>query len=214
MLRATLSGLVIGRKFNEQACLAADRLFALSFPLFAFLYTFVKRLYPLLRKFFPRDKNYILERAQLSVEGPLTSYLVDFVKVEHLLCNNPLGIMDDTFLKIQQHSVTDFSQLQEFYISLAGVFRYLYYSDNQLEFPFDGQDEFLKYQQQWSETFKRWTRHFCKHDNFRKAVLELTVFYPDDYTPQMAGLRLSAFIIKFFDLKIDTQKGIIKKSVA
>lgn len=166
------------------------------------------------RKFFPRDKNYVLEDAQLSLENPLMTYLVDFVKVEHLLHNNPLGIMDDTFLKIQHHTVNDFSHLQEFYISLAGVFRYLFYSDNQLAFSFDGQDEFAKYQQQWTETFKRWTKDFCKHDNFRTAILELTVFYPDDYTPQMAGLRLSAFITKVFDLKIDSQKGIVKKSVA
>jgi hypothetical protein len=167
-----------------------------------------------LRKFFPRDKNYVLEEAQLSLEKTLTSYLVDFVKVEHLLHNNPLGIMDDAFLKIQQHNEKEFAHLQEFYISLAGVFRYLFYSDNQLEFSFDGQDEFAKYQQQWTETFKRWTKDFCKHDNFRTAILELTVFYPDDYTPQMAGLRLSAFITKSFDLKIDSQKGIVKKSVA
>ena len=166
------------------------------------------------RKFFPRDKNYVLEDAQLSLENPLMTYLVDFVKVEHLLHNNPLGIMDDTFLKIQDHTVNDFSHLQEFYISLAGVFRYLFYSDNQLEFSFDGQDELAKYQRQWTETFKQWTKEFCKHDNFRTAILELTVFYPDDYTPQMAGLRLSAFITKFFDLKIDSQKGIVKKSVA
>jgi hypothetical protein len=44
------------------------------------------------RKFFPRDKNYVLEDAQLSLENPLMTYLVDFVKVEHLLHNNPLGI--------------------------------------------------------------------------------------------------------------------------
>ena len=170
----------------------------------------------MLRKFFPRDKNYVLEEAQLSLEKSLISYMVDFVKVEYLLQNNPLGIMDDTFLKIQHHDTKDFSHLhlQEFYISLAGVFRYLFYSDNQLEFSFDGQDEFEKYKQEWSDTFKRWTKDFCRHNNFRRAVLELTVFYPQDYTPQMAGLRLSAFITRFFDLKIDSQKGIIKKSVA
>jgi hypothetical protein len=167
-----------------------------------------------LRKFFPRDKNYILEEAQLSLETSLMTYLVDFVKVEHLLQNNPLGIMDDTFLKLQQHTIQDYSHLSEFYISLAGVFRFLYYGDNQLEFPFDGQDEFQKYQNQWTDSFKTWTKDFCKHDNFRRAILELTVFYPDDYTPQMAGLRLSAFITKFFDVKIDAQKGILKKVVA
>lgn len=168
----------------------------------------------MLRKFFPRDKNYVLEEAQLSLENSLLSYLVDFVKVEYLLCNNPLGLVDDTFLKIQQHATDNCSHLSEFYINLAGVFRYLYYRDNQLEFHFDGQDDFVRYQKQWSNAFKTWTKDFCKHDNFRKAVLELTVFYPDDYTPQMAGLRLSAFITKFFEVKIDPQKGIVKKIVA
>ncbi len=114
------------------------------------------------RKFFPRDKNYVLEEAQLSLENPLMTYLVDFVKVEHLLHNNPLGIMDDTFLKIQHHSAKDFSHLQEFYISLAGVFRYLFYSDNQLEFSFDGQDEFVKYQQQWTEDLQTMDKGFLQ----------------------------------------------------
>ncbi len=166
----------------------------------------------MLRKFFPRDKNYILEEAQLSLENSLLTYLVDFVKIEYLLQNNPLGIVDDTFLKIQEHSSHNHNHLSEFYINLAGVFRYLYYYDNQLEFSFDGQEEFVKYQNQWSKVFKAWTRDLCKHDNFRRAVLELTVFYPDDYTPQMAGLRLSTFITKFFEVKIDIQKGIVKKN--
>ena len=166
------------------------------------------------RKFFPRDKNYILEEAQLSLQNPLLTYLLDYVKVEHLLRNNPLGIMDDTFIKIQQHATEDLFQLEEFYLNLAGVFRYLYYSDNQLQLSFDGQDDFTRYQRQWSDQFKQWTKNFCRDENFRKAILELTVFYPQDYTPQMSGLRLSAYISKTFDLKIDAQKGILKKGVA
>ena len=166
----------------------------------------------MLRKFFPRDKNYVLEAAQLSIEKTLMSYLVDFVKVEHLLHHNPLRLMDDAFLKIQNHTTNDTAHLREFYITLAGVFRYLFYSDNQLEFPFDGQDDFERYQNQWSATFKSWTKDFCKQDSFRRAVLELTVFYPEDYTPQMVGLRLSAFVTKFFDLKIDSQKGFVRKT--
>lgn len=168
----------------------------------------------MLRKFFPRDKNYILEKAQLSLEEPLLQYLVDFVKVEYLLRSNPLGIADDTSNRINGHQGTEFRHLQEFYVSLAGVFRFKYYGDNQLEFLFDGTDDSKKYQDEWSLTFKAWVKDFCKHENFIRAVLELTVFYPEDYTPQMAGLRLSAFITKFFEVKIDPQKGIVKKSVA
>ncbi len=168
----------------------------------------------MLRKFFPRDKNYILEEAQLSLETPLLQYLVDFVKVEYLLRCNPLGIIDDTSKKIQDHRATEFAHLKEFYLNLAGVFRFKYYGNNQLEFLFDGRDDFRKYQEEWSLMYKSWVKDFCRHENFIRAVLELTVFYPEDYTPQMAGLRLSAFITRFFEVKIDPQKGIIKKIVA
>ena len=168
----------------------------------------------MLKKFFQRDKNYILEEAQLSLEEPLLHYLVDFVKIEYLLRSNPLGIADDTSKKIQDHKETEFAQLHEFYLSLAGVFRFKFYGDNQLAFLFDGQDDFRKYQDEWTVVFKSWIKDFCRHENFTRAVLELTVFYPEDYTPQMAGLRLSAFITRFFEVKIDPQKGIIKKSVA
>jgi hypothetical protein len=167
-----------------------------------------------LRKFFPRDKNYVLEEAQLSLEKALLHYLVDFVKVEYLLRNNPLGLADTTTLQIQTHRGGSYELLHEFYLNLAGVFRFTHYRDNQLEFIFDGQDDSEKYQTEWTREFKAWAKAFCQYDNFIHAVLELTVFYPEDYTPQMAGLRLSAFITRYFEIKIDPNKGIMKKSVA
>lgn len=167
------------------------------------------------RKYFPRDKNYILESAQLSLESQLLPYLVDFVKVEYLLRFNPLGIDDDTSRKITAHrSENDFVQLEEFYRHLCGVYRFLYCSDNQLTFIFDGRDDFEKYQEEWKTIYGKWVKDFCKHENFLRAVLELTVFYPDDYTPQMAGLRMSAFIARFFEVKLDPQKGFVKVKVA
>ena len=168
----------------------------------------------MLRKFFPRDKNYVLEQAQFSLQSALLQYLVDYVKVDYLLKSNPLGINDDTTKKIQEHNDAEYSHLQEFYVNLAGVFRFKFYADNQLEFIFNGANDFEKYRDEWSTVFKTWTKEFCRHESFNRAILELTVFYPEDYTPQMAGLRLSAFISKFFDLKIDPLKGIVKKSVA
>lgn len=168
----------------------------------------------MIRKFFPHDKNYILEEVQLSLQKSLLSYLLDYVKVEHLLRNNPLGIMDRMALKITSHPSDDVGQLEEFYVLLSGVFRYLYYQDNQLAFPFDGLDDYARYRKQWSDSFKKWTKQFCEQDSFRRAILELTVFYPEDYTPQMSGLRLSAFVSKTFDLKFDRHRRIVKNHVA
>jgi hypothetical protein len=164
-----------------------------------------------LRKFFPLDKNYILEEAQLSLKQTLLQHLVDYVKVEYLLKSNPLGIADDAALKIQEHTGTDFRHLEEFYLTVMGIFRYTYYGDNQLTFLFDGKDDFGKYQQEWTQQFKKWTKEFCKQHNFLRAVLDLTVFYPADSPMLMVDNRMNAFISQFFEVKIHPQKGILRK---
>jgi hypothetical protein len=164
-----------------------------------------------LRKFFPLDKNYVLEEAQLSLERPLLQYLVEFVKVEYLLRSNPLGMMDEMALKIQEHQSGDFCHLHEFYINLMGVFRYTFYGDNQLEFIFEGKDAFRLYQEEWTGQFKAWIKQFCKHHNFLRAVLDLTVFYPADSPVLMVDNRMNAFITQYFEVKIHPMKGIVKK---
>ena len=165
----------------------------------------------MLRKFFPLDKNYILEKAQLSLETPLLQYLVDFVKVEYLMRHNPLGISDDMSRKMQNHTGKDFRHLHEFYITLAGIFRYRYYGDNQLTFLFDGKDDFKKYQEEWNAEFKKWIKDFCCQQNFLRAVLDLTVFYPADSPVLMVDNRMNAFIAQHFEIRIHPQKGIMKK---
>lgn len=165
----------------------------------------------MVRKFFPLDKNYVLEETQLSLESSLLEYLVDFVKVEYLLRSNPLGMMDDMAVKIQEHRQSDFRHLHEFYINLMGVFRYKYYADNQLQFIFERKDASNQYKEEWTRQFKEWSKAFCKHHNFLRAVLDLTVFYPSDSPVLMVDNRMNAFISQFFEVKIHPQKGIVKK---
>jgi hypothetical protein len=163
------------------------------------------------RKFFPLDKNYILEEAQLSLKQSLLQHLVDYVKVEYLMSHNPLGIADETAIRIKNHQSPDFRHLEEFYLCTMGVFRYTYYHDNQLTFLFDGGDDFAKYQREWTDQFKKWTKEFCRHQNFLRAVLDLTVFYPSDSPVLMVDTRMSTFITQYFEVKIHPQKGIMKK---
>ena len=165
----------------------------------------------MVRKFFPLDKNYVLEKAQLSLELPLLQYLVDFVKVEYLLRCNPLGVLDEMAIKIQQHNNADFRHLHEFYINLMGLFRYKYYGDNQLQFIFEGKDDLHKYQEEWTTHYKGWVKEFCKYQNFLRAVLDLTVFYPADSPVLMVDNRMNAFITQHFEVRIHPQKGIVRK---
>lgn len=168
----------------------------------------------MIRKFFPLDKNYVLEQAQLSLQPHLLDYLVDFVKVQYMLQYNPLGIVDETVQRIENHASSDHTRLNDLYLNLMGIFRFRNYHDNQLEFVFDGRDPFEKYSEEWQTEFKKWARELCQYKNFIWGVLELTVFYPQDDEANFIGERLSAFVTQFFELKIHPQKGILKKNIA
>jgi hypothetical protein len=162
------------------------------------------------RKFFPLDKNYVLEQVQLALQKDLLQYLTDFVKVEYLLQHNPLGLVDETVKRIQQHSSDNFHRLHDFYLLMCGIFRYRYYRDNQLSFIFSGEEPDEVYAREWTKEFKSWVRQLSLHKQFLMGVLELTVFYPSDDEARFIGNRLQAFVAAHFDIKIHPQKGIRK----
>ncbi len=164
----------------------------------------------MIQKYFPLDKNYILERAQLDLEEKLIVQLTDFCKTFYLNQYNPLGIEDAPIKAIKKHKSSYTPRLEEFYRNLAAVYRFKY-GQNQLEFLFDGVDHYTKYSQDWEETFKMWLVDFCMKPNFLRAVLELTVFYPEGRKSELAENRMKAFIHQHFDLKIYKYKGIVRK---
>ena len=120
----------------------------------------------MIRKFFPLDKNYVLEQAQLSLQPALLGYLVDFVKVQYMLQYNPLGIVDETVQRIASHTSDDHTKLDDLYLNLMGIFRFRNYHNNQLEFGFDGREPFKQYSEEWELEFKNWARELCQHKNF------------------------------------------------
>jgi phage pi2 protein 07 len=164
----------------------------------------------MIQKYFSLDKNYILERAQLDLEEGLILHLIDFSKTFYLDNCNPLGIEDNTVKEINAHNTVYTSRLEEFYRNLAAVYRFKF-GQNQLEFLFDGVDHYTRYKEDWSNAFKEWLVNFCMKPNFLRAVLELTVFYPEGRKSELAENRMKTFINQHFELKIYKYKGIVRK---
>ena len=148
------------------------------------------------------------------MQETLLQYLVDYVKVEYLLHQNPLGIMDSMAQGIQDHETNDFRHLDEFYLHLMGIFRFAHYSDNQLEFIFEQKEDAEIYAEEWRDQFKTWTKKFCKERSFLRAVLDLTVFYPVDSPVVMVDNRMQSFLTQFFHVRIHPEKGIQQLKVA
>ncbi|WP_340153166.1 hypothetical protein [uncultured Marivirga sp.] len=165
------------------------------------------------RRFFPFDKNYLLENVQMEHKKVLMNQLVEIVKEIYLLRYNPLGLKDSSINKILSTKNYNFEELSVFYDELAGYYRYKY-SSNQLELLFDGRDHQEKYIEDWSLAYKKWIVEFSKSKYFLKAILETTIFYPDDKQSQLAYSRLKNYISDYFGIKIYKYKGIVPMKIA
>ena len=172
----------------------------------------------MLRKFFPLDKNYLLEEAQLQLREELLRYLIEKVKDSFELRHNPLGLVDSFSLQIRKYQTSSVESLNRFYEGLAAVYR-LKCGDNQLEFIWDGRDHLEKYKTDWIAFFKESTDRFCKQELFVQAVLDLTVFQTssqEDNTKHLhlAENRMTHFMAQEFQVKFLKNRGTIRLEVA
>lgn len=167
----------------------------------------------MIRKFFPLDKNYLLEEAQLSLQDSLLCSLVEKAKSAYQVENNPLQLEDAFSLRIKNYKPKNLKPLHGFYHTLAGIYRFKF-GHNQLEFLWDGQSHFEKYQHDWTRIFNCWTDEFCHRAQFVQAVLDLSVFLPVNRQAQLAENRMNFVMLQFFDLKIHKSRGIVEMKVA
>lgn len=167
----------------------------------------------MVRKFFPQDKNYLLEAAQLRAQDRLLTILIDEAISTYQRVHNPLGLNDAFSEKIANYYPQDLTALHPFYQNLAGVYRFKF-GENQLGFLWDGRDHDEKYGEDWSITFENWTTMLCRDMQFAQAVLDLTVFLPVDKPIPLAENRMNAVMLDLFEVRIHKQKGIVKMKVA
>lgn len=167
----------------------------------------------MVRKFFPHDKNYLLEDAQLRIRDRLLTILIDKAVSTYQSVHNPLGLNDAFSEKIANYLPTRLDALYAFYDTLAGVYRFKF-GENQLAFLWDGRDHNEKYTEDWTVTFDEWTGLLCREMQFAQAVLDLTVFLPDNQLIQLAENRMNAVMLGRFEVKLHKQKGIVPMRVA
>ena len=167
----------------------------------------------MVRKFFPLDKNYLLEEVQLRLQDCLLTGLIEQAKTTYERMHNPLGLNDSLSQKIICYRPDNLKPLYTFYQNLAGIYRYKF-GENQLGFLWDGKDHLEKYEEDWTQTFKEWTARLCGQSQFVQSVLDLTVFLPDHHHAPLAENRMNAVMLGLFDVRIHKQKGIVAMKAA
>lgn len=163
----------------------------------------------MVRKFFTQDKNYLLEDAQLRTRDRLLTVLIDKSIATYQQEHNPLGLNDAFSERIANYFPKSLNALYGFYDTLAAVYRFKF-GENQLSFLWDGREHLDKYSDDWMASFQEWTSQLCKEIQFSQAVLDLTVFLPENQVVHLAENRLQAVMLGRFEVKLHKQKGIMK----
>ena len=166
-----------------------------------------------IQKFFPLDKNYLLEDAQFSMRDCLLEILIAKTKEAYLHRFNPLGIEDTLTLRIKNYKPNSLATLFGLYKNMAAIYRYRF-GKNQLEFLWDGTDRTKKYQDEWAECFHTWVDTFCTNDLFIRAVMDVTIFEIENQKAQLAENRMNNFMLQYFELRIQKKSGIVRVSAA
>lgn len=167
----------------------------------------------MVRKYFPLDKNYLLEDAQLQQQDALLQSLMERVKRRYQELYNPLGMDDALSARVKAFRVRKLKQLYPFYQFIAAIYR-LKFGENQLSFQWDGVDHQEKYKSDWAAAFEKWAREFCDKELFIRAVLDLTVFHTDHPNAQLAENRMNHFILQHFEVKVHKVHGLVPMKVA
>ena len=160
-------------------------------------------------KLFTLDKNYILREVQDRLRTQLLLQLVKDVKSIYIKRYNPLGLIDETIIKIQDDQAPAIDYLESFYYELAGIYR-LKYGENQLEFLFDGSSHHSKYTMDWKRKFRKWMQEFIRHKHFLRAILEGSYLMPEEHTQHRIQVRLKLFLEQQFHLRVYKYRGIRK----
>ncbi len=169
----------------------------------------------MLNKLFHLDRNYLLQEAQKHLESRLLEDFVDRAVKGYRSIHNPLGLLDDTILQINNYEPSEAAteSFQVFYRKLAAIYRFEH-GDNQLEFIWDGRSHQEYYCELWREFFVKQTNRLFLHTPFLKIVLELTVFADQQSDNQMLIYRMSDIFREQFHYQVYKRKGVIKLKIA
>ncbi len=160
-------------------------------------------------KLFTLDKNYLLKEVQIKLRAKLLRQLVSNIKDLYLEKFNPLGLLDETIVKLLNTESSDIDYLNSFYYELAGIYR-LKYGENQLEFLFDGSSHFIKYEKDWQRRFRKWMHEFSEHKHFVRAILEGSYLHTEEQNRKNIQIRLKLFLEQHFHLRVYKYRGIRK----
>ncbi|MFM7329715.1 MAG: hypothetical protein ACKO3B_13405 [Bacteroidota bacterium] len=119
-----------------------------------------------------------------------------------------MGLEDDFTLRIRAFHPEEFPGLEEWYEILSAIYRFRL-GTNQLEFLWDGSDHFSRYSADWGACFRSWVGEFCQDQVFVQAVLDLTVFLPQDAASGLTSSRMHHFMLNRLGVRLHRTKGLV-----
>jgi len=152
------------------------------------------------QKYFPSDKNHLLKTVQAFGKERFLKQWTEECFNGFLKAENPMGLRDDFTIFLESKIQGGRFILEEAYELLAAIYR-LRHGDNQLSFMWDGRTHMEYYDEEWKNTFTRWTEQLCEHKEVYKSIIRAALADEKTNTDFLRA-SLRRFILKKFKLKL------------
>jgi hypothetical protein len=151
-------------------------------------------------KYFNSDKNYLLKTVQAFSKNMLLDIWVTNAYTAYNRHFNPMGLEDDFIVGLKSKISHSKMILDSNYDLLAAIYRFKY-SDNQLEFNWDGRSHMEKYDEDWKITYHLWIKELCELTDVLKAIIKFAASYEQTNT-DFIQQSIRRGILHHFDLRL------------
>ncbi len=156
-----------------------------------------------MQKYFPLDKNYILESAQKDSRDNFFSLLSHLIKVYYFKIFNPLNLNDEVSTRINNLKGLPENEFSLFYDNLAAIYR-LQHADNQLELLWDGTSHYAKFRKDWEIFYSSKLSSFLSDRNLLKVLIKQLLSASSNH--HFLNIYLREYLETLFQIRIDRRK--------
>jgi len=154
-------------------------------------------------KYFPQDKNYLLKSVQAFSKEALLDHWLQGILQAYTYQHNPMGLVDDFILELQEKIGSAKVLLAENYDVLAAIYRHNH-SDNQLEIMWDGRSHMEAYDSDWKGMYRLWTQELSHIKEIQRPIIKFAVS-EDGVNHQFLLQGIRRAILSHFGLRMRTQ---------
>ncbi len=154
--------------------------------------------------YFPDDKNYVLKTVQAfnkhQLIGDWTTQILRAYNQQH----NPMGLVDDFILELQEQISVGAELLDEAYDIVAATYRFNH-QDRPMQLDWNARSEMEQYTADWKSVYAQWIAQLSSIPEIQRAVIKYAT-QGGNINSQFLKTGIRRAVLRYFRLRMRSKR--------